>query len=99
MRRSLSVSVFGVLLAALGGPAAARAQQAPAFGCSASPSCRQSGFSILTGQDREHTAVLFDLKWEPTFRVDLARREGPPTGTIAPQEGRFHLQPPGRTPA
>ena len=93
MNRTFWTSSFcAVLLAALA--SAASAQQAPTSGCNASPSCRQNGFSVLTGQDKEHTGPAFGVQWGPGFHFGLLRHDTETPGVTLPTEGRFHLQPP-----
>jgi len=77
----------------------AGAQTLPSWGCNASPSCRQSGFSTVTGQNKEHTGILFDVGWDRGLRVELLRH--PDLGLEAPKmpEQQFRVHPPSQTTA
>lgn len=90
--RALPIVLCALAIAVLADGAAA--QTLPSWGCNASPSCRQNGFSTYTGQNKEHTGILFDVSWDHGFRIDLARH--PNLAEEAPKlpEQRFHLHPP-----
>ena len=77
----------------------AEAQTLASWGCKASPSCRQNGFSTLTGQYREHTGILFDVSWDRGVKFDLLRHPGANEESPKVPEQWFHLHPPATTPA
>jgi hypothetical protein len=77
-----------VLLALFLGPTAASAQQQPVNGCAASPSCRQNGFSALTGNS--HLLVSLGIAWDPGFHLGIIPAPAHSvTEPVATQ--RFHL--------
>jgi hypothetical protein len=89
--RPLSVLLCAAGLAVVA--SGAGAQTLPSWGCNASPSCRQNGFSTVTGQYKEHTGVLFDVNWDHGLKFDLLRH--PSTRDETPRgEQWFHLHPP-----
>jgi hypothetical protein len=75
--RGLSLALLALALA----PTAARAQQQPVSGCGASPSCRQNGFSVLTGNS--HLLFSLGIAWDPGFHAGLipGHRETEPVET------------------
>ena len=94
--RPLSVLLCAAGLAVVA--SGAGAQTLPQWGCNASPSCRQNGFSTVTGQYREHTGVLFDVSWDRGLKFDLLRHPGANEESPKVPEQWFHLHPPA-TPA
>ena len=66
----------------------------PSWGCNASPSCRQNGFSTVTGQYKEHTGVLVDVGWNHGPKFDLLRHPSANEPSPKVPEQWFHLHPP-----
>jgi hypothetical protein len=48
----------------------------------------------MTGQYKEHTAILFDATWDRGLRFDLLRHPSVSEETSKVPEQRFHLFPP-----
>ena len=98
MRRSWILSSCLGFMTVLAGPASA--QTLPSWGCNASPSCRQNGFSTVTGQYKEHTGILFDVGWDHGPKFDLLRHPSADEESPKVPEQWFHLHPPSTaTPA
>lgn len=72
----------------------AGAQTLPSWGCNASPSCRQNGFSTVTGQYKEHTGMLVDVGWDHGLKFDLLRHPSANEESPKVPEQWFHLHPP-----
>jgi hypothetical protein len=73
------------------------AQTLPTWGCKASPSCQQSGFSTYTGQINDHTGILFGVSLKHGVHAELLRHRN--LNQQAPQlpEQHFQLHPPAET--
>ena len=96
--RPLSVLLCAAGLAVVA--SGAEAQTLPSWGCNASPSCRQNGFSTVTGQYKEHTGVLVDVGWDHGPKFDLLRHPSANEEPTKVPEQWFHLHPPSTaTPA
>jgi hypothetical protein len=97
--RPLSVLLCAAGLAVVASGAGAQTVL-PSWGCNASPSCRQNGFSTVTGQYKEHTGVLVDVSWDHGPKFDLLRHPTPGEESPKLHEQWFHVHPPApATPA
>jgi len=90
--RPLSVLLCAAGLAVVA--SGAGAQTLPTWGCTASPSCQQSGFSTYTGQYRWHTGIAFDIGWDHGAKVELLKHPTYPEELPKLPEQRFHVHPP-----
>jgi hypothetical protein len=91
--RPLSVLLCAAGLAVVASGAGAQTAL-PSWGCNASPSCRQNGFSTVTGQYKEHTGVLVDVNWDHGPKFDLLRHPSANEPSQKVPEQWFHLHPP-----